>query len=104
MKELLFGTSAREKILAGAKKLTDAVKMTMGPNGRNVLIRGNLEHVVVKTGKSVLKRDSIVTKDGATVAKEVVLKDPFEDTGAQTTRTTSRQERRECRPKKNLNL
>lgn len=83
MKELLFGKTAREKILSGAKKLTDAVKMTMGSNGRNVLIRGNLEHVVVKTGKSVLKRDSIVTKDGATVAKEVVLKDPFEDTGAQ---------------------
>jgi len=82
-KKLLYGNTARDKILQGAEKLYDAVRMTMGSNGRNVLIRGRLQHIVTKDGKSVLNRRNTITKDGATVAKEVVLENPFEDTGAQ---------------------
>jgi len=69
-KQLLFGSEARDKILAGVRKLTQAVRSTMGPKGRNVLIEK-------KYGGPT------VTKDGVTVAKEIELPDPFENMGAQ---------------------
>jgi chaperonin GroEL len=72
-KQLIFGDSARQAILKGVTILTDAVKATLGPRGRNVVIER-------KFGSPN------VTKDGVTVAKEIDLKDPFENMGAQLVR------------------
>lgn len=69
-KMITYGTVAREKILKGVDILADAVKVTLGPRGRNVVIE--------KTFGSPL-----VTKDGVTVAKEIELEDKFENMGAQ---------------------
>jgi chaperonin GroEL len=69
-KQLKFGTDARERMLAGASLLSTAVKATLGPKGRNVLIH--------KTFGA-----PAMTKDGVSVAKEVQLEDFFEDMGAQ---------------------
>ena len=69
-KDLLFDTEAREKILEGVNKLAAAVKATLGPRGRNVLIE--------KTFGA-----PVVTKDGVSVAKEIEIEDKFENMGAQ---------------------
>ncbi len=68
-KQLLFEDRARAKMLRGVAKLADAVAVTMGPTGRNVIIDKSFG------GPSV-------TKDGVTVSKEVELDDPFENMGA----------------------
>jgi chaperonin GroEL len=69
-KEILFSDTARNGLAQGVQKLTDAVKVTMGPRGRNVLIQKSYG------GPSI-------TKDGVSVAREVELKDPLENMGAQ---------------------
>jgi chaperonin GroEL len=69
-KELLFNTEARAKLKRGVDHLAEAVKVTLGPKGRNVVIDK-------KFGSPT------VTKDGVTVAKEVELSDPIENMGAQ---------------------
>jgi len=69
-KQLLFDENARQKILRGVELLSRAVKVTLGPKGRNVVIDK-------KFGSPT------VTKDGVTVAKEVELPDPYENMGAQ---------------------
>lgn len=69
-KQLLFNSAAREKILRGASTLADAVRVTLGPKSKSVLIQK-------KWGKP------IVCNDGVTIAKEVDLKDPEENLGAQ---------------------
>src|SRR3989338_8691891 len=69
-KELLFSGEARAKILSGVNTLADAVRVTLGPKGRNVIIE-----------KSFGAPN--VTKDGVTVAKEIELSDKFENMGAQ---------------------
>jgi len=69
-KELRFDEEARSLLRAGVDKLADAVKSTLGPKGRNVI----LEKI---TGSPV------VTNDGVTIAREIHLKDPFENMGAQ---------------------
>jgi chaperonin GroEL len=69
-KELLFNSDARSKLKRGVDALADAVKVTLGPKGRNVVIDK-------KFGSPT------VTKDGVTVAKEVELADPIENMGAQ---------------------
>ena len=69
-KQLVFSDDARNRILAGVNKLADAVKVTLGPKGRNVVIDK-------KFGSPTS------TKDGVTVAKEIELEDPFENMGAQ---------------------
>jgi chaperonin GroEL len=72
-KQLLFDEAARSAILKGISTLTDAVKATLGPKGRNVIIDK-------KYGAPT------ITKDGVTVAKEIELKDPYENMGAQLVR------------------
>lgn len=72
-KQLLFDEAARQSILRGVTILTDAVKATLGPRGRNVVIDR-------KFGSPN------ITKDGVTVAKEIELKDPYENMGAQLVR------------------
>jgi len=69
-KELKFDQDARTKILEGVNILTDAVKATLGPKGRNVILEKSFG-------------SPTVTKDGVTVAKEVELEDKFENVGAQ---------------------
>src|SRR5215468_11213586 len=69
-KELRFGAEARDALLSGVDKLADAVKSTLGPKGRNVII----EKI---TGSPV------VTNDGVTIAREIHLKNQFENMGAQ---------------------
>src|SRR6266513_1224976 len=69
-KELRFGPDARSLLLAGVDQLAEAVKSTLGPKGRNVI----LEKI---TGSPV------VTNDGVTIAREIHLKNQFENMGAQ---------------------
>jgi chaperonin GroEL len=69
-KQLLFNDEARRKLLAGVEQISKAVKVTLGPKGRNVLLDK-------KFGAPT------VTKDGVSVAKEVELADPYENMGAQ---------------------
>jgi len=72
-KQLIFSDSARQSMLRGVTILADAVKATLGPRGRNVVIER-------KFGTPN------ITKDGVTVAKEIELKDPWENMGAQLVR------------------
>ncbi|NLK46816.1 MAG: chaperonin GroEL [Treponema sp.] len=69
-KELLFNEEARKKLLSGVEQISRAVKVTLGPKGRNVLLDK-------KFGAPT------VTKDGVSVAREIELEDPFENMGAQ---------------------
>ncbi len=69
-KEILFGEDARKALQAGVDKLADAVKVTLGPKGRNVVLDK-------KFGAP------LITNDGVTIAKDVELEDPFENMGAQ---------------------
>lgn len=68
-KDIFFSIKARESLKAGVDALSNAVKMTLGPMGRNVIIEKSYG-------------SPVVTKDGVTVAKEVELKDPVENMGA----------------------
>jgi chaperonin GroEL len=72
-KEVKFGRTAREKMLRGVDILADAVKVTLGPKGRNVIIDKSFGA-------------PRITKDGVTVAKEIELEDKFENMGAQMVR------------------
>jgi len=72
-KRITYGEEARQAILRGVNKLADAVKVTLGPKGRNVVIEK-------KFGSPT------ITKDGVTVAKEIELKDEIENAGAQMVR------------------
>ncbi len=69
-KEVKFGDSARKKMLVGVNILADAVKATLGPKGRNVVLDKSFGA-------------PLITKDGVSVAKEIELKDKFENMGAQ---------------------
>jgi len=69
-KQITYGDESRQAILRGVNRLTDAVKVTLGPRGRNVVLDK-------KFGSPV------ITKDGVTVAKEIDLKEPRENMGAQ---------------------
>ncbi|ETZ18825.1 60 kda chaperonin groel [Borrelia duttonii CR2A] len=69
-KDIYFNEDARKSLLSGIEKLSNAVKVTLGPKGRNVLIDK-------KFGSP------IVTKDGVSVAREIDLENSFENMGAQ---------------------
>src|SRR3569832_721907 len=69
-KQMIFSDDARAAILKGVNQLSNAVKATLGPKGRNAVIEK-------KFGAPT------ITKDGVTVAKEIELKDPYENMGAQ---------------------
>jgi chaperonin GroEL len=72
-KQIVYGENSRQAILRGVNNLADAVKVTLGPKGRNVVLDK-------KFGSPT------ITKDGVTVAKEIELKDPLENMGAQMVR------------------
>src|SRR6059036_2471418 len=69
-KQITYGDASRQSILSGVNRLTDAVKVTLGPKGRNVVLDK-------KFGSP------LITKDGVTVAKEIELEEPLENMGAQ---------------------
>src|SRR6476469_8527681 len=72
-KQLIFSEDARQRLLRGVQKLANAVTVTLGPKGRNVVLDK-------KFGSPT------ITKDGVTVAKEIELECPFENMGAQMVR------------------
>ena len=72
-KQVLFGDDARVRMVRGINILANAVKVTLGPKGRNVVLDRNFG-------------SPLVTKDGVTVAREIELKDKFENMGAQMVR------------------
>ncbi|HRG45307.1 MAG TPA: TCP-1/cpn60 chaperonin family protein, partial [Leptospiraceae bacterium] len=75
-KVIEYNEEARRKLLTGVNKLANAVKVTLGPKGRNVVIDK-------KFGAPT------ITKDGVTVAKEIDLEDPIENMGAQMVKEVS---------------
>lgn len=75
-KNIIFGEEARKALQAGVDKLADAVKVTLGPKGRNVVLDK-------KFGSP------LITNDGVTIAKEIELEDPFENMGAQLVKEVS---------------
>ena len=77
-KEVKFGEAARQSMLAGVNILSDAVKVTLGPKGRNVILDKSFGAPTV-------------TKDGVSVAKELELQDKFENMGAQMVKTVASQ-------------
>jgi chaperonin GroEL len=72
-KQIVYGDQARQAVLRGINQLADAVKVTLGPKGRNVILHKPFG-------------SPTITKDGVTVAKEIDLKDPLENMGAQMAR------------------
>ena len=72
-KQIVYSEDARQAILRGVNKLADAVKVTLGPKGRNVVLEKRFG-------------SPVITKDGVTVAKEIELKDKLENMGAQMVR------------------
>ncbi len=77
-KDVKFGTDARSRIMAGVDILANTVKVTLGPKGRNVVIEKSFGA-------------PSITKDGVSVAKEIELKDKFENMGAQMVREVASQ-------------
>jgi chaperonin GroEL len=67
-KDLFYGEDSRKRLMNGVEKVANAVKVTLGPCGRNVMFQKN--------------NGVIITKDGASVAKEIELEDPVENLGA----------------------
>ena len=67
--DLLFGSTARSKIAVGIKTLYDAVRVTLGPRGRNVIIEQDFGA-------------PLIINDGVTIAKNIVLKDKYQNLGA----------------------
>jgi chaperonin GroEL len=72
-KQIIYGEQARQTVLRGINQMADAVKVTLGPRGRNVIL-----------GKAY--GSPTITKDGVTVAREIDLKDRLENMGAQMAR------------------
>ena len=83
-KEIIYTEQARNMILAGVNALADAVKVTLGPKGRNVVIEKSFG-------------SPTVTKDGVTVAKEIELENRFENMGAQMVREVASEDQRRGR-------
>ena len=69
-KQIVYGEQSRQAILRGVNQLADAVKVTLGPKGRNVVLDK-------KFGSPT------ITNDGVTIARDIELEDPFENMGAQ---------------------
>lgn len=69
-KQMVYDEEAREKLMKGVNKLADAIKVTLGPKGRNVVLEQSFG-------------SPTITNDGVTIAKEIDLEDPFENLGAQ---------------------
>ena len=69
-KQIIYGEDARKKLLNGVNTIADAVKVTVGPKGRNVLLEKSFG-------------SPVITNDGVTIAKEIELEDPYENAGAQ---------------------
>ena len=82
-KQIIYGEEARKALQAGIDKLSDTVKITLGPKGRNVVLDK-------KYGAP------LITNDGVTIAKEIELEDPFENMGAQLVKEVATKTKRRC--------
>ncbi len=82
-KEILFSSEARSKICEGVDIIANAVKVTLGPKGRNVLIEKSFGA-------------PRITKDGVSVAKEIDLSDSFQNMGAQAIKEVASKNQRYC--------
>ncbi|MCZ6851112.1 MAG: chaperonin GroEL [Planctomycetota bacterium] len=82
-KQIAYDTEAREKILQGINKLTKAVRVTLGPTGRVVVLEKSFG-------------SPTITKDGVTVAKEIELEDPYQNMGAQMVKEVAAKSSRDC--------
>ena len=80
-KQVLFGNDARTLMVQGINTLANAVKVTLGPKGRNVVLERSFG-------------GPTVTKDGVSVAKEIELKDKFENMGAQMVKEVASKDRK----------
>lgn len=90
MMQIAYGAQARAKVLSGADRLADAVRVTLGPKGRN----GAVHQKKNTQGASFADRaepgaPALITNDGATIAESIVLPDPMEDLGVQLLRQVS---------------
>lgn len=83
-KEVRFGDDARSKMLKGVNTLANAVKVTLGPKGRNVVLDKSFGAPTI-------------TKDGVSVAKEIELEDKFENMGAQMVKEVASKAKRRSR-------
>lgn len=83
-KDVKFGNDARVKMLRGVNVLADAVKVTLGPKGRNVVLDKSFGAPTI-------------TKDGVSVAREIELEDKFENMGAQMVKEVASKAERRCR-------
>lgn len=90
-KRILFGKEAREKLLKGVNTLADAVSVTLGYSGKNVLIGGSFVE-----NYNTYHLPTRVTKDGISVAREIYLDDPIENRGALLLREASQKTMTEC--------
>ncbi|CAL9991972.1 chaperonin groEL [Vibrio phage K397] len=79
VKDIRYGTEARESMVQGVNMVADAVKVTLGPKGRNVILE--------QDGG----RMPVITKDGVSVARQITVEDPFENLGAQIVRDVASQ-------------
>ena len=86
-KQIVYANDSRQAIMRGVNQLADTVKVTLGPKGRNVVLEK-------KFGGPT------ITKDGVTVAKEIELKDPLENMGAQMVRGVASKIRKVSSPLK----
>ena len=83
-KDIIYAEDARKAMLRGVDKLANAVKVTLGPAGRNVVIKKSYT-------------SPLVTKDGVSVAREINFKDPFEDMGAEMVKEVASKANSVCR-------
>lgn len=87
-KQIIYGEEARKALQSGIDKLSNTVKITLGPKGRNVVLDR-------KYGAP------LITNDGVTIAKEVELEDAFENMGAQLVKEVATKTKRRCRRRYN---
>ncbi len=81
--QITFQTDARTKLLLGADKLADAVKVTLGPKGRNVAMHQKQNRQGASLADNATDTPVLITNDGASIAESVVLPDALENAGAQ---------------------
>lgn len=89
-KMIVYGEEFRKRMLRGMNQLAEAVKPTLGPNGRNTVMYQKAQHQGAEySDRALAGAKAMVINDGATIAKGIVLEDPVEDLGAQLLRQAS---------------
>ena len=89
MMQIAYGAQARAKVLSGADRLADAVRVTLGPKGRNGVHQKKNTQGASFADRAEPGAPALITNDGATIAESIVLPDPMEDLGVQLLRQVS---------------